>query len=293
MIRVADSPFLRTASIMAFGPCENLIYFASKQVAQLSCHLGIRRHFNWLPMKKRFISFGVTDIGLRRLNNEDVYLIRPDLSFCLVADGMGGAAAGEVASSLFSEAAVEIFLKNGNHTACAPDQMVQQAFELANKKMLTHVDRHPHHEGMGCTAELLVFSGEKYFLGHVGDSRTYRMRNGNLQQLTEDHSFVQEQVNRGLITPAEARKHEMRNVILRAVGIEARPRVAIHQGNAASGDLFMLCSDGLTDLVEDEMIQEIMAISKESLKWRAKKLVELAKTAGGYDNITVVLAQIE
>jgi PPM family protein phosphatase len=144
---------------------------------------------------------------------------------------------------------------------------------------------------MGCTAELLAFSGDKFILGHMGDSRTYRYKNGQLKQLSLDHSLVQDQLDRGLITPEEARKHTMKNVILRAVGVDETPSLDLVRGNLSAGDLFLLCSDGLTDMVEDSDILTVLA-STSKLPGKAEQLVELAKTGGGRDNITVVLIEI-
>ena len=144
---------------------------------------------------------------------------------------------------------------------------------------------------MGCTAELMAFSGDKFILGHMGDSRTYRLKNGQLKQLSQDHSLVQEQLDKGLITPEEARKHTMKNVILRAVGVDETPALDLVRGNLSAGDLFLLCSDGLTDMVEDADILAVLA-STAPLTQKAEKLIELAKSAGGHDNITVVLIEI-
>lgn len=277
---------------MAFGLRENLFYYASKQVHQLKSHLGSNFRFSWLPAPKTFTAFGLTDIGLWRPNNEDVFVTRPQLGFSLVADGMGGAAAGEVASRLFMETALEIFSRVENQDEEETIQSVQRAFDLANERILAHVEEYPDHQGMGCTAELIAFSGEQFVVGHVGDSRTYRMRDGDLIQLTEDHSFVQAQLKLGFITPEEAKKHEMKNVILRAVGIEKKPEVDLVQGKVCRDDLFLLCSDGLTDFVEDSDIQKALSVSGASLQGKAERLVDLAKAAGGHDNITVVLIKI-
>jgi serine/threonine protein phosphatase PrpC len=144
---------------------------------------------------------------------------------------------------------------------------------------------------MGCTAELVGFFNEGFVLGHMGDSRTYRFRNGQLKQLTQDHSLVQDQIDHGLITPAEARNHPLRNVILRAVGVKKSAALDLIRGKAFPGDLFLLCSDGLTDMVDDTLIQETLS-SSIVLPEKVENLVELAKSAGGYDNITVVLSEI-
>jgi serine/threonine protein phosphatase PrpC len=258
--------------------------------------------------------FGKTDSGLVRPNNEDTFLIKPEMGFCLVADGMGGAAAGELASRMFSETALEVFMKaqrrsetkiqdqvptNTDNSADATIirsetgilKQVQTAFILANERILNHVKETPQNEGMGCTAELIAFSDENFALGHIGDSRTYRIQNGQLKQLTKDHSHVQDQIDQGLISPEEARNHSLRKVITRAVGVEERCDLDILRGKTYSGDLFLLCSDGLTDMVDDNLIRKILSLPMD-LPQKAEKLVEMAKSAGGRDNVTVVLCEI-
>ena len=149
----------------------------------------------------------------------------------------------------------------------------------------------PSHKGMGCTAELLAFYDGGFILGHIGDSRTYRFRRGQLEQLTDDHTLVQQQVNEGLISPGNARHHPLRNVILRAVGLKKELALDVLRGKTATGDLFLLCSDGLTDMVEDDKIWEIL-LSDFDIHRKTEKLIEIAKAAGGHDNITVVLTAI-
>jgi serine/threonine protein phosphatase PrpC len=235
--------------------------------------------------------YGKTDVGLKRKKNEDAFVVSPDRLFCLVADGMGGASAGELASDIFAKATLDVFSERTDTVEEETVRMVQKAFTFANDRILDHVKKVPEHQGMGCTAELVVFTESGFIVGHVGDSRVYRFRKGNLEQLTTDHSLVQEQVNQGLITPEEAKKHSMRNIILRAVGIKKVLPLDLMKGRALSGDLFLLCSDGLTDLVDDEIISEIF--SKEgSLPEKTDQLIELAKEAGGKDNITVALAEV-
>jgi protein phosphatase len=237
-----------------------------------------------------FEAFGKTDQGLVRTNNEDVFVVKPDVGVYLVADGMGGAAAGELASKIFSEAALELFSDAASSQMDLAER-VQRVFGAANDRIIAHTEAVPAHRGMGCTAELMVFSESGFIIGHMGDSRTYRLKNGNLKQLTQDHSLVQEQVNNGLITPSEAKKHPMRNVILRAVGVDESPSLDLIRGTVSTGDMFLLCSDGLTDLVEDDAIEEVLR-KEAGLGQKTDILIELAKAGGGRDNITVVLIQI-
>ncbi len=235
--------------------------------------------------------FGKTDIGLMRPNNEDTFLIKPDIGFCLVSDGMGGAVAGELASRIFTETALEVFSADGDQSENRTLEKVKKAFRSAHERILTHVKGNPHHQGMGCTAELIAFHEQGFVIGHIGDSRIYRHRNGQLKQLTKDHSLVQDQIDQGLITPNEAKKHSLRNVILRAVGINESLALDILRGKTYAGDLFLLCSDGLTDMIDDRLIGQVL-YSDIALHQKTEKLVEMAISAGGRDNITVVLAEI-
>ncbi|MGD9369763.1 MAG: Stp1/IreP family PP2C-type Ser/Thr phosphatase [Desulfobacteraceae bacterium] len=235
---------------------------------------------------------GKTDVGLVRSNNEDTFLTNPKARFCLVADGMGGAAAGETASRIFAQAASKVFLDRTPADEQEAIHLVQVTFRQANEEILNHVEKYPEHKGMGCTAELLAFTSTGFVVGHMGDSRTYRLRQGALKQLTKDHSLVQDQIDQGLITESQARTHSMRNVILRAVGVRPSPALDTLRGPIFPGDLFLLCSDGLTDLVEDNTITQVLNQDGD-IKDKVGHLVNLAKQAGGKDNITVVLAEIE
>jgi protein phosphatase len=234
---------------------------------------------------------GKTDVGLIRPNNEDIYKLNADANYCLVADGMGGAAAGETASQIFAQTAEDVFTDSVPQSEQDVLECVQSTFRYANDQILAHVAEHPEHKGMGCTAELLAITGTGFVVGHMGDSRTYRFRNGILKQLTKDHSLVQDQIDQGLITEEQARTHSMRNVILRAVGVRPSPVLDTLRGPVYKGDLFLLCSDGLTDLVEDSSISEVLCMDA-GLVFKTEQLIDLAKTAGGKDNITVVLAEV-
>ena len=237
------------------------------------------------------VSYGKSDVGLKRSNNEDAVMISPEMNLFIVADGMGGAAAGEVASQLFVETALGIFSKNKNRSEQETLELVQRAFQWANERILKHTIENPHHQGLGCTAELMAFSNQNYVLGHVGDSRTYLFRLGQLKQMTRDHSLIQGQIDQGLITPAEAKNHSLRNIILRAVGTSETLAVDLIRGKSFPGDLFLLCSDGLTNMVNDVSIRQTLSLSI-ALVQKVEKLIDLAKSAGGYDNITVILCEM-
>ena len=241
---------------------------------------------------KKMESFGKTDIGLKRSNNEDVFYMDSERTFCLVADGMGGAAAGELASLIFADSVREIFEKSSGRSEADLTQLVKASFKTANKRILDHIRDNPNHNGMGCTAELLAYKNGVVVLGHIGDSRTYRFRRGHLKQLTRDHSLVQEQIDHGLISVHEARKHPLRNVISRAVGITGTFVPDLIPISLQDNDMFLICSDGLTDMIEDDQISEVLS-SQASLERKIQELIDLAKTAGGYDNITVVLCHFK
>jgi protein phosphatase len=233
-----------------------------------------------------------TDPGLKRSLNEDTCLIHHEDGYFLVADGIGGAAAGEIASALFSKTTAEIFTSRSNGSPDETLALVKESFLSAHSRIVDHVASFPSHAGMGCTAEILAFHDSGFILGHIGDSRTYRLRQTILTQITTDHSLVQHQIDQGLINYAQARSHPMKHVILRAVGLNEELTIDIIQGQVLSDDLFLLCTDGLSDMVDDSQIEEIL-LTEESLSDKAEMLVSLANAAGGRDNISVVLIKVQ
>jgi protein phosphatase len=242
-------------------------------------------------MMIRIESCGRTDAGLRRSNNEDAFVSAADLGVLALADGMGGAASGEVASGIFADTVRERFSAGPPPGVGEAEELVLRSFLLANRRILELAARAPEHRGMGCTGEMVVFAGDRYVVGHVGDSRVYLFRGGRLRQVTKDHSFVQEQVDRGLLTSVQARVHPWRHMLLRAIGIHDSLEVDLLSGKAHPEDLFLLCSDGLTDMVGDPLIEERLG-SGLSLGEKAERLVRDACDAGGYDNVTVVLGRV-
>lgn len=231
-----------------------------------------------------------SDQGKVRSNNEDSFLVRNDMALYIVADGMGGAAAGEVASGLFVQAAEEIFLsgiKRQEHRRA----LIVAAFEEAHSRIKANAQRFLDHKGMGCTAEILTFENNHYFLGHVGDSRTYHFDGKTLRQITTDHTYVQDQLDSGILNPEEAKHHRLRHVLSRAVGHGKKIRVDYHSEQIAPGSVFLQCSDGLFGELSDDRIIEILR-GRIGLADKAEQLVETAKKAGGRDNITVVLSHV-
>ena len=239
----------------------------------------------------RIESCGRTDVGLRRVNNEDAFVSSPEPGLLALADGMGGAPSGEVASGIFSDTVRELISGVRPFAVEEPEEIVRRTFLLAHRRIRELAAMEPEHRGMGCTGEMVVFTDDRYVVGHVGDSRIYLFRGGRLRQVTKDHSFVQEQVDRGLLTPEQARVHALRHMILRALGIDDALAVDLFSGKALPDDLFLLCSDGLTDMVGDQLIEERLA-SDLSLGEKAEILVRDACDAGGRDNVTVVLGLV-
>lgn len=228
----------------------------------------------------------LTDTGRQRQANEDSFLVKEPLF--VVADGMGGAQAGEVASMT----AVETF--QGGLPAGDPQDALQASIALANSTIHEHAHSDPALSGMGTTITAAALDGEAdaVVIGHVGDSRAYRLRDGILQRLTRDHSLVEEMRRRGQITEAQAEEHPQRSIITRALGPEPEVLADIQSVPSAPGDLFMLCSDGLTTMLGDERIKELL-LGATSLDAATRALVDEANRAGGRDNITVVLFQLE
>jgi protein phosphatase len=235
-----------------------------------------------------------TDVGCRREVNEDRgRIIHPGTPeeaaqkgiLAYVADGMGGHAAGEVASQLVAEVLARAYYKHPG----APPAALQAAFEQANRAVYEASRRDDRWQGMGTTCTALVLRGDQAYCAHVGDSRLYLLREGQLWTLSEDHSVVYEMVKRGLLSKSEARQHDARNVITRALGLHPEVEVTVWNAplQARVNDRFLLCSDGLHDLVEEDEMREIAASAPPHVA--GEQLVARAKQRGGYDNITVGL----
>ena len=239
----------------------------------------------------KFNYCGKTDVGLKRSNNEDTLLINGERGFCLVADGMGGAAAGELASRIFSDTAAQVFQPATDLDEKGVIERVQNTFRLAHERILHHVQKNPSHKGMGCTAELMAISDQGFVVGHLGDSRTYRFRQARMKQLTHDHSLIQDHIDKGFLSPKNARSHPLRNIILRAVGISDNLALDLIRGRTYPEDQFLLCSDGLTDLVDDDQIHKVLQ-SAADYHQKADQLIKMALSGGGNDNITVVLVDV-
>ena len=239
-------------------------------------------------------AFKATDVGRVREKNEDYYYVSEnDLSLFIVADGMGGYNGGEIASKLATESVksyIENNIQNTNYDEEKIIDMIKQAIEYANMVVYKKSQENPELEGMGTTMEICLILGEKLYIGHIGDSRIYRMRRGVMQKLTEDHSYVQELVNEGTITPREAEHHPKKNMLMKAVGCTPYVEPDVFVRSAKDGDIIEMNSDGLTNMISIKEIEDI--IIKDDSENIAQELVDTANSAGGTDNITTVIIKI-
>jgi protein phosphatase len=236
-----------------------------------------------------FAAAAVTDLGRKRSSNEDAFGFSVEHGVFLVCDGMGGAAAGEIASSVAVDEVMRA-LTDRDPQATLP-VAAEHAIGAANSAIFSRAQKNPRLNGMGTTLVSLVVEESHVWVLNVGDSRCYRLRQDRLEQLTLDHSLVEEQVRLGRMSPAEALRSPLRNVITRALGTQASVTPDCFQFEAQPGDLFLLCSDGLTRELSDGSIQELLLADGFPLQERAGKLVEAANDAGGHDNITCIVVQ--
>ncbi len=238
-----------------------------------------------------------SDTGRKRTKNQDSFQALPELGFFMVADGMGGHRGGETASLLAVETVSES-IKNSlqEKTPRAPETLLPLAVHSANQVIYQRSANEPNLKGMGTTATILLFCDKSLHIAQVGDSRCYLLRSHGFWQITRDHSMVEEKVRMGLITRAKAKTDEMKNVITRSVGFESTVDADLYHVEIQSGDLFMICSDGLSGLVDDlvlfQMIEDATARG-ESPQIIAEALIEEANSKGGDDNITSVVVQVK
>jgi len=234
---------------------------------------------------------GCTDPGLVRSNNQDAYYIDPEGRFFIVADGMGGHAGGEEASRIATQEITANLLANWESSK-STQEALEQALLAANEAILQDQQKHPERADMGTTVVAVVFRSEQPWVAHVGDSRIYRLRQTQLEQVTEDHTWVARAIKMGDITIEEARNHPFRHVLSRCLGREDLHQVDIQPLDIQVGDRLLLCSDGLTEELPDNKIATYLTQTL-SLEKAATSLVEAAKEQGGHDNITVVLVDLE
>lgn len=232
-----------------------------------------------------------THVGMKRQSNEDRYAIVADLGLYLVADGMGGHKAGQVASHLAAEGSIRaIEALRGASVSLA--ERLRHAVACANREIFAEAQAKPELSGMGTTFVGMLFGGGRLALAHVGDSRAYLLRQGRLHGLTDDHSIVGELLRRHEISEADAAQHPHRHVLTRALGTRPRTEPDLAEMTPQEGDVFIMCSDGLTGFVDDSEIAEHL-MSEPDLEAAAAALIDTANRAGGQDNITVLLVRYE
>jgi serine/threonine protein phosphatase PrpC len=243
----------------------------------------------------------VSDAGKKRPHNEDSAITDAELGLALVADGMGGYKAGEVASAIAAKVVLDgvraglrrhqFIASRGEEGPSREAQLLQSSIQNANRYIYLTAHNTPQCQGMGTTLVVALFSTDRVTVAHVGDSRIYQYRDNNLRQVTNDHSLVQELIDRGFFTPEEALANTPKNLVTRALGIDENVEADIQEVDTRPGDVYLLCSDGLNDMVNDEEIRLTLSKYSANLDNAARELVRMANAGGGKDNISVVLAR--
>jgi PPM family protein phosphatase len=244
-----------------------------------------------------------THPGMVRSHNEDSVACEPACGLVVLADGMGGYNAGEVASGiavsvvvtevshrLLNASPVEVREKNGDELGVS---LLRDNIQKANASIYYAAQSQPQYAGMGTTIVTGLFYDNRVAVGHVGDSRMYRLRGEVLETITRDHSLLQEQIDSGMISVADARLSKNKNLVTRAVGIDADVEPEIHVHNVLPGDIYLLCSDGLNDMVEDDDIQSTLYALQSNLPLAASQLIQMANDNGGRDNVSVILVKVK
>jgi len=252
----------------------------------------------------RITSCGMTDVGVKRTNNEDNYLINDELNLFVVCDGMGGHVGGEFASAIAVNTVEEVLTSielQPDGESFDPDEYdspvelmrekLRYSIRLAGKRIFEKATEETEYKGMGTTCLALMVDNGNAFIAHVGDSRGYLVRGGRIEQITEDHSLVNERLRAGLITEDEAKNHKLKNIITRSLGFMDDVEIDLQVRAIRRGDLFVLCSDGLSNLVETGEIGEISL--DHGPQKASRTLIEMACERGGDDNITVVVVRID
>ncbi len=241
-----------------------------------------------------------SDVGMVRASNEDAVYANPLYGLAILADGMGGYNAGEVASgmatTLLGRQLEAAFGRLGERRSGGDRRLRQGALEAeiahANSAVYSAAQTQPQYAGMGTTLVVALFHGDSLTVAHIGDSRLYRLRGGELQLLTRDHSLLQEQLDSGLLSLEQARHAENRNLVTRALGVDPSVEAEIKEVDTRAGDVYLLCSDGLNDMIDDEEIGAILRRRSGDLEQAAVQLVQRANDSGGRDNVSLILVRI-
>jgi serine/threonine protein phosphatase PrpC len=233
---------------------------------------------------------GETDPGCVRSSNQDSFYIDPQARYFIVADGMGGHAGGEEASRL-ATAAISAYLDRQWDKGLPAEELLQEAIIKANYAILSDQSTHPERQDMGTTVVLLMVYNNETWFSHIGDSRLYRLRNGQIEQLSDDHTWIARAIATGILTPEEARRHPWRHMLLQCLGREDIQLIEACRIDVQPGDQYLICSDGLTEELTDDIIQQIW-VESDCLD-APKFMINAAKARGGKDNITVVVVKNE
>ncbi|UCC49663.1 MAG: Stp1/IreP family PP2C-type Ser/Thr phosphatase [Gemmatimonadota bacterium] len=238
---------------------------------------------------------GRSDVGKVRQGNEDALFADEARGVFIVADGMGGHVAGEVASQIVTEM-VGPGVSRAVEEGFSGEELEQEALKLiedANRAIMERADNEPEKRGMGTTVTLLaLIPGRRYLCQQVGDSRGYLLRDGALTQITRDHTVVQQQVDRGALSPEQARDHPLSHILTRALGTEFNVETDSYTDDVKAGDIFLLCSDGLSGMLPDEEIMRILSSASDDLQEVADSLIDAANEAGGLDNVTALVVKV-
>ncbi len=252
-----------------------------------------------MSLKGKILMYGETDVGLVRDHNEDTIGYNEDIALAVLADGMGGHRGGEMASAITVSTIMELVAEKLK--ALKPDDInektsyskesliVHEALALANKKVHDSSEINAQYRGMGTTVVATLFYDNKFTVAHVGDSRLYRLREYELSQITRDHSLIQELLDRGCYSPEEAKNSLNKNLVTRAIGIDENVEIDIHEDTVNTNDIYLLCSDGVSDMLEDNLIKLTMLENENNLKKAAAEIIQLANKHGGKDNASAVL----
>jgi len=254
-----------------------------------------------MSLKEKILFYGQTDVGSERDHNEDAIGYDEDIALAVLADGMGGHRGGEMASAITVSTVLDIITNRMKNTPSGETDdesgysreslIVHEAISRANKKVHDSSQANEQFRGMGTTIVVALFYDNRFTVAHVGDSRLYRLRDGELEQLTRDHSLIQELIDRGFYTPEQARHSLNKNLVTRAVGINSQIQIDIQEDIAMVDDIYLLCSDGVNDMIEDNVIRSAIMENSHDLNQAASEIIRLANQHGGKDNISALLVK--
>jgi protein phosphatase len=254
-----------------------------------------------MSIKGKILFHGQTDVGSVRDHNEDAICCEENIGLAILADGMGGHLGGEMASAITVSTILEFISENSKNLNSAitdeetgysaESMLVHEAITLANKNVHDSSEANAQYRGMGTTVVVVLFYDNRFTVAHVGDSRLYRLRDGELEQITRDHSLIQDLIDRGFYTPEQAHNSLNKNLVTRAVGIDDHVQIDIQEDIAMIDDIYLLCSDGASDMIEDDVIKSALIENSNDLEKAASEIIRLANDSGGKDNISALLVK--